>query len=1045
MPVGFSRGVAALLPGIRRAGAAVDSRQVSVVGYDDTSHDWMGGILAVTSLPSPEKGDSASLASARVAEFDALVEAAAAACAVPVALMSLAHDGQQRLMATVGLAAASPAPCLSAFWAHTIGADDVFEVSDTTADSRVADISEVSGEPDIRFYAGVAIRRSDGMPVGTLCVLDRQPRALSDTQRELLVHLSTAAARALESRGTQRLEQADPTSVEYAMRSVVDTVPAMLAYWGRDLRCRFANRAYETWFGVKPEALVGRHIQELLGPELFALNKPYIDAALSGQPQTFERVVPGPDGAQRHSLAHYWPDIVEGQVAGFRVLVSDVSALKEAQEGLRREVVQRERANALLQVSNASLSEAQRLGHIGSWTWSVADDATTWSDELHRIFGREPSSSAPSYAEHSALYSAESFARLQEAVQTALTTGQPYKLELEFVRADRSTGWMEAHGEAVRSDTGAVTELRGTAQDITERRALMEDLRQQHELLQVTLRSIGDAVITTNAAAEVTWLNPVAEHMTGWLNDEARGRPIAQVFNIVHQHTRKPSPSPVEICLGQGVPVGLANHTVLVSRTGQEYGIEDSAAPIRNGRGEVLGVVLVFHDVTEHRRLSSEMTYRATHDTLTALINRPEFEARLAQALGNAHEDNSEHALMLIDLDQFKLVNDACGHSAGDELLQQVAKLLHDVVRSRDTLARLGGDEFAVILEHCTVERAQRVAQQVCDRMDEFRFVHAGRRFRVGASIGLVPLDKRWATPAAVLQAADTSCYAAKEAGRNRVHAWFDTDAAMHARTEQTQWASRLERAVDEDRFVLYAQQMVPLRAENRQLHAEVLLRLEDDGGGLTAPGAFLPAAERFHLSSRIDRWVLEHVIAALSAQDDLSAIDLLSVNLSGLSVGDRAFHRQAMSTLSSAGPEICKRLCLEITETAAVTNMTDAALFIREVRELGVRVALDDFGAGASSFGYLKRLTVDFLKIDGQFVRDVNVEPLADTAVRCFVEVAHVVGVKTTAEFIDKPAVLARMKEIGVDYGQGFLLHRPEPLASVLGRLSSVSSSAPA
>lgn len=991
--------------------------------------------------------ETEALDCALAAEFDALVKAAAAACTVPVALLSLAHEGEQRLTATVGLAVGSPAPALAMLWAHAINSDVVFEVPDATADNRFADNPMVTGGPGIRFFAGASIRRSDGRPVGTLCVLDRQPRVLSDAQREALVHLSTAAARALDSRGKWSLEQAqfDSSSAEYAMRSVVDTVPAMLAYWGRDLRCRFANRAYETWFGVKPEALVGRHIQELLGPELFALNKPYIDAALSGQPQTFERVVPGPDGVRRHSLAHYLPDVIEGKVAGFRVQVSDVSALKEAQEALRREIVQRERANKLLHLSNASLSEAQRLGHIGSWTWSVADDATIWSDELHRIFGREPSSSAPSYAEHATLYSAESFARLQAAVQAALTTAKPFKLELEFVRADGSAGWMEMRGEAVRSDAGAVTGLRGTAQDITEHRALMESLRQQHELLRVTLRSIGDAVITTNAAAEVTWLNPVAEHMTGWLNDEARGLPISQVFNIVHQQTRKSRPSPVDICLGQGVPVGLANQTVLVSRTGQEYGIEDSAAPIRSGRGEVLGVVLVFHDVTEQRRLSSEMTYRATHDTLTALTNRAEFEARLARALGNAHEDNSEHALMLIDLDQFKLVNDACGHAAGDELLRQVAKLLHDVVRARDTLARLGGDEFAVILEHCTVETAQRVAQQVCDRMDEFRFIHDGRRFRVGASIGLVPLDKRWASPAAVLQAADTSCYAAKEAGRNRVHAWFDTDAAMHARKDQMQWASRLERAVDEDRFVLYAQQMVPLRSESGQIHAEVLLRLEDDCGGFTSPGAFLPAAERFHLSSRIDRWVLEHVIAALSAQDDLSGIDLLSVNLSGHSVGDRAFHRQTMSTLNSAGPEICKRLCLEITETAAVTNMTDAVLFINEVRELGVRVALDDFGAGASSFGYLKRLTVDFLKIDGQFVRNVNEDPLDDTAVRCFVEVARVIGVKSTAEFIDKPAVLARMKEIGIDYGQGFLLHRPEPLKALLRKSSSKSSGGPA
>ena len=690
----------------------------------------------------------------------------------------------------------------------------------------------------------------------------------------------------------------------------------------------------------------------------------------------------------------------------------------------------------LLGASNAALGEAQRLGRIGSWTWNVAEDLTTWSDELHRIFGHEPSLAAPSFAEHSQICTAESLLRLQVAVGNALAGGRPYELELEFLRAEGSTGWLAAKGEAVFDDGGKVTSLRGTVQDISHQRALVQQLEQQHELLHVTLQSIGDAVITTNGVGEVTWLNPVAERMTGWLNEEACGRPLAQVFHIVHEETRRPSPDPVEHCIHQGSIAGLTERTVLISRTGEEFGIEDSAAPIRGKQGDLLGVVLVFHDVTEQRRLSGEMSYRATHDALTGLTNRAEFEARLARTLDKAHQEQSEHALMFIDLDQFKLVNDACGHSAGDQLLQQVAKLLRDAVRARDTLARLGGDEFGVILERCTAEQAQRVAQKICDRMDGFRFIHDSRRFRIGTSIGLVSLDNRWSSPAAVLQAADASCYTAKEAGRNRVHIWFDTDATMRARNGQTQWATRLEQAIDEDQFVLHAQQIFPLATAPGGLYAEVLLRMVEVDGGLVAPGAFLPAAERFHLASRIDRWVLRRVVNLLVSQADLSAIDTLCVNLSGQSIGDRAFHRQAVQILAAAGPEICKRLCLEITETTAVTNMTDAALFVEEVRALGVRVALDDFGAGASSFGYLKSLAVDLLKIDGQFVRDVMDDPLDDATVRCFVDVARVVGVKTVAEFIDKPAVLARMKEIGVDYGQGFLLHRPEPIELLLSKL---------
>lgn len=524
--------------------------------------------------------------------------------------------------------------------------------------------------------------------------------------------------------------------------------------------------------------------------------------------------------------------------------------------------------------------------------------------------------------------------------------------------------------------------------------------------------------------------------MTGWLNSEAKGRAVDQVFHIVHEETRRPAENPVGICLQQGKVAGLANNTVLISRNCEEFGIQDSASPIRNDRGEMLGVVLVFHDVTEQRRMSGEMTYRATHDALTGLVNRAEFETRLRRTLNKAHEDRSEHALLFIDLDQFKLVNDACGHSVGDQLLQQVSRLLGETVRARDTLARLGGDEFAVILENCSTEQAQRVAQQICERMDDFRFMHDERRFRIGASIGLVPLDSRWGTTSAVIQAADTSCYAAKEAGRNRVHEWFDTDQAMRARHGEMQWAARLEQALDESRFMLYAQRLEALDQQSHGLHAEVLLRMIDTDGSVVQPGAFLPAAERFHFASRIDRWVLRHSIDTLSSLTNLSLVDTLCVNLSGQSIGDRAFHRQAIDTLTAAGHEVCQRLCLEITETAAVTNMADAAIFIDQVRALGVRIALDDFGAGASSFGYLKNLKVDFLKIDGQFIRDLIDDPLDDAAVRCFVDVARVVGVKTVAEFVDRSELLDRVREIGIDFAQGFLLHRPEPIQLVLGIL---------
>ncbi|MDE3010811.1 MAG: EAL domain-containing protein [Pseudomonadota bacterium] len=601
--------------------------------------------------------------------------------------------------------------------------------------------------------------------------------------------------------------------------------------------------------------------------------------------------------------------------------------------------------------------------------------------------------------------------------------------ETQRVRKDGTLVDVSVTLSAVRDQHGRIFAVSKIARDISERLRAERALAQQSELLAVTLGSIADAVITANLGGNIDWMNPAAERMTGWRLGEARGRAVPQVFHVVHEDSREAAPNPVAACLAGRKVVGMASHSVLIARDGKEFGIEDSAAPICNAHGEMLGVVLVFHDVTEQRRLAGEMSYKATHDGLTGLLNRTEFETRLRRTLLGAHEDGSQHAVLYVDLDEFKLVNDACGHAVGDQLLQQVSRILAETLRTRDTLARLGGDEFGAILEHCTTDKALRVAQKICEQMEEFRFVHDRRSFRIGASIGLVPLDRRWPTPASIMQAADTACYAAKEAGRNRVHVWFDTDLAMRDRHGEIQWAERIGRALDEDRLLLYFQQIVPVAPGHQGLHAEVLARIRGEDGEIVTPGAFLPAAERFHLATRIDRRVLKLATQWLCTQADLESIEMLCINVSGQSIGDRAFHRHTIDLFRALPPGVLQRICLEITETAVVTNLADASLFIEQIRALGVKTALDDFGAGASSFGYLKSLTVDILKIDGQYIQGVLDSPLDRAAVRCFVEVASMTGVLTVAEFVDSTAILQEIRALGVDFAQGFLLHRPEPL----------------
>lgn len=799
---------------------------------------------------------------------------------------------------------------------------------------------------------------------------------------------------------------------ETELRLLVDNCSSMMAYWNSDLSCRIANRAYEKWFGIDPDSLVGINIRDLLGPELFALNRPFIDGVLAGKSQTFERFLPGPNGVRRSSLTHYIPDLVEGEVVGFLSQLSDVSAQKNTE---------------------AALNEAQRVGGIGSWEWSPATDTTTWSLELFNVFGRDPALGSPPFSEHQELYRPESFSRLQTAVENALQHGTPYGLELQFVRPNGTSGWMDTRGEAVFDAQQQIIGLRGTVQDITERRVLLEELEEQHQLLRTTLRSIIDGVITTDADGHVTWLNPVAEQLTGWPLSAALGQPLDSIFHTVDEEKLGPVQNLVEAARRQRRSIGSIDQRLLISRNGAEYSIDASVAPIDSESGKMLGSVLVFRDVSERRRQSREMTHRAQHDALTGLLNRSEFEMQVQRILDTPNATAGSHSLLCIDLDQFKIVNDTCGHAAGDMLLQKVAALLQETVRSDDEIARLGGDEFAVLLENCSSSEAEAIAQQICDRLNDFRFIHDGMRFRVGCSIGLVAIDSRWYTATAIMHAADTACYAAKDGGRNRVHMWFEDDHAIHARQVETRWATRLEAALDEGSFQLFGQRILPIVDTGGGHYIEVLLRLPDSDGTLRLPGAFLPAAERFHFATRIDRFVLKHVITLLGAQPDLSEIDTICVNVSGHSIGDRDFQKAVIAKLTNAGACVCRRICLEITETAAINHMSDAVGFIEKLHSLGVRIALDDFGAGAASFGYLKSLKIDILKIDGQFVKNMADDQLDEAAVRCFIDVGRIRGLKVVAEGVETEDAFARLKELGAHYAQGYLFHMPEPLENLV------------
>jgi diguanylate cyclase (GGDEF)-like protein/PAS domain S-box-containing protein len=690
-------------------------------------------------------------------------------------------------------------------------------------------------------------------------------------------------------------------------------------------------------------------------------------------------------------------------------------------------------ARVALERLTTRVTLAARSGQIGIWEYDIGTGGLIWDEVMYRLYGVSPAGGRLTYADWRNRLHREDVAATLAAMGSAAGGGTPFDREFRILRDDGEIRHIRATAEVIFDAAGLPMRMVGVNWDMTTLRRLTAELAEQREMLQVTLDSIGDAVITTNEMGAVSWMNPVAERLTGWVSADAADQPLSQVLRLVHQETRLPAQCPALACLARHEIIGMPSQTLLIARGGTEYCVEDSAAPIRNARGDVLGVVVVFRDVTEQRRTANEMNYRATHDALTGLLNRAEFDVRLKRVLHTAQQDSSQHGVMFIDLDQFKLVNDVCGHGVGDQMLQQVARLLERSVRGRDTVARLGGDEFGILLERCPPDQAQRIGAKICAMMDEFRFTHDGKRFRVGTSIGLVILDASWRSTAGVMQAADTSAYVAKVAGGNRVHLWAESDTATAARQNESGWATRIEQALDEDRFTLFGQRIESLGAPAPKLHAELLLRMLAPDGRLIEPRAFLPAAERFHLATRIDRWVVRQALKILAGVKNRNAIGMLAINLSAQSIGDRMFHRFMSEMLDAIDPALCALLCLEITETAAIINMQDASDFVNMVHDFGVRVALDDFGAGASSFGYLRQMKVDFIKIDGQFITGLVDNPLDNAAVRCFADVAQVIGVKTVAEFVERPDVLPHLRALGIDFGQGYLLHRPQPLDTLL------------
>jgi diguanylate cyclase (GGDEF)-like protein/PAS domain S-box-containing protein len=663
----------------------------------------------------------------------------------------------------------------------------------------------------------------------------------------------------------------------------------------------------------------------------------------------------------------------------------------------------------------------------GLWDFDLQTKSTYFSPRWQAMLGYADGDVEP-LGDWQQLLHPEDTARVHQALRDHLSGKEPlFESVHRLKHRDGVWLWVVSRAKACLDEQGRARRIVGIDLDVTERKLFEEALFKEKESAQITLQSIGDGVITTDSKCCIEYLNPVAEQLTGWRLEHAQGRMIDEIFRSFHEETCEPIENPLAVAIRRTRAIKSVRPTLLIRRDGNELYIESCASPIRDGAGNVSGGVLVFHDVSESRELNRKLSYHASHDILTGLVNRREFESRLERALKSARARESSFALCHIDLDQFKIINDNCGHSAGDALLGQVGALLKSKIRWRDTVARLGGDEFGVLLESCSLEEAIRNAEALREAIRNYKFVWEERTFRLGASIGVVPLSPENEDVAALLSAADSACAAAKESGRNRIYSFQENDIDLMRRRREMQWAARINNALEDGRFEIFRQVIQPLQKPHPGLHYELLLRMRDEAGKIVAPDQFIAAAERYGLTPNIDRWMIEHALRWLvSEADEREKLAMCSINLSGQSLGDDKFLPFVIDHFHRSGIDASK-ICFEITETAAIASFSQANRFIHALKELGCRFALDDFGTGLSSFGYLKHFPVDFLKIDGSFVKEILHDPIDREMVRSINEIGHLTGKQTIAEFAENAEIIEMLRSLGVDYAQGYGIATPQ------------------
>lgn len=689
---------------------------------------------------------------------------------------------------------------------------------------------------------------------------------------------------------------------------------------------------------------------------------------------------------------------------------------------LKPDVKQLERLSKLLE-------ESQHIAKLGGWELDVRTGELFWTDETYRIHDTSPDEFNPTVDAGLSYFLPESREILSLALDQAINNGENYDLELQtFTTKGRKIDVRTTC--RVTQLNGKTIKLTGIFQDISDRKQIEEKLAKSEERLALAIKGSQDGLWDWDLLNDTVYFSPRWKSMLGYEEHEIQDS-FSEWQKLLHPDDLESALSKVQYFINNKSDKYEFEFR-MQHKDGHYIYILSRAFAVEGSDGKITRFVGTHVDITERKKAEEKLNYQSSHDALTGLVNRREFERRMDQLLIDAKENSQTHALCYMDLDQFKVVNDTCGHIAGDEMLKQISMVLQKIVRNSDTLARLGGDEFGILLANCSLDDALRLVNAIQTEIKDYLLIFNSHSFRVSASIGLVPITAKTVNSIELLKDADAACYMAKDSGRNRVHIQRETDEDLVKWHSETLWVNRIEKALDENRFCLYAQSIVPLNT-CKEIHYELLIRMIDEQGDIILPGAFLPAAERYNLMLKLDQWVVENAFQALAKNPDFRRkLSFVCINLSGQSLANDHFLDFVIQQIHDYRIE-GKNICFEITETAAISNLLKADKFICKLRQFGCHFALDDFGSGLSSFGYLKSLPVNFLKIDGMFVKDMVRDPIDHAMVKSINDIGHVMGMQTIAEFVENDEIKRMLTEMNVDYAQGYGIHIPEPFHEIL------------